>query len=251
MRKYLDKSRLRYVLKKMKEKLDQKADKAELAVQSNPNLLDNWYFRKVVNQTGQTQYVKNSIAYTIDRWRLARGTLSVEDDGVSFYWDGQNGSSVVLQQPAPIRSFIENKSLTMSILTEKGLISKNVKFGGTSEVEDDIWFMVVGDPNANDVEYINILTNSLEPIKIYAAKLELGDHQTLAHKDAEGNWVLNDPPPNYGTELAKCQRYYQIFATENKRPVEAEDFRPVMRIKPTPRQISIGDKTYYTADANL
>ena len=41
----------------------------------------------------------------------------------------------------------------------------------------------------------------------YAAKLELGPFQTLAHM--EGNtWVLNDPPPNYALELLKCQRYF-------------------------------------------
>ena len=32
--------------------------------------------------------------------------------------------------------------------------------------------------------------------------------QTIAHQDASGNWVLNDPPPNKALELAKCQRYY-------------------------------------------
>ena len=43
---------------------------------------------------------------------------------------------------------------------------------------------------------------------VIAAKLELGPVQTLAHKDAFGNWVLNDPPPDKALELAKCQRYY-------------------------------------------
>ena len=47
---------------------------------------------------------------------------------------------------------------------------------------------------------------------ILAAKLELGDKQTLAHQDASGNWVLNDPPPHPATELAKCQRYQLVFS---------------------------------------
>lgn len=45
-------------------------------------------------------------------------------------------------------------------------------------------------------------------MNIIAVKLELGDQQTLAHQDASGNWVLNDPPPNKALELLKCQRYY-------------------------------------------
>lgn len=45
-------------------------------------------------------------------------------------------------------------------------------------------------------------------LDVVAVKTELGFVQTLAHQDADGNWVLNDPPPNKALELAKCQRYY-------------------------------------------
>lgn len=50
-----------------------------------------------------------------------------------------------------------------------------------------------------------------EAVPVIAAKVELGDKQTLARKDADGNWVLNDPPPNKALELAKCQRYQIQF----------------------------------------
>lgn len=49
-------------------------------------------------------------------------------------------------------------------------------------------------------------------INVIAVKLELGSQQTLAHQDADGNWVLNDPPPNKQQELAKCQRYQVVYA---------------------------------------
>ena len=39
---------------------------------------------------------------------------------------------------------------------------------------------------------------------LLAAKLELGDTQTLAHKE-NGVWVLNEIP-DYGEQLARCQR---------------------------------------------
>lgn len=83
-----------------------------------------------------------------------------------------------------------------------------------------------------------------------AAKFELSDHQTLAHKEG-GNWILNDPPPNKALELAKCQRYYQVFSSEDMRPIKAVDFRPPMRVNPALSTIEIGGATYYTADANL
>ena len=84
-----------------------------------------------------------------------------------------------------------------------------------------------------------------------AAKLELGPVQTLAHQDASGNWVLNDPPPDKALELLKCQRYYQVFSREDLRPDKAVDFRPPMRIDPALSTIQINGVTYYTADANL
>ena len=48
-------------------------------------------------------------------------------------------------------------------------------------------------------------------LTLCAAKLEPGLVQTLAHRDKAGNWVLSDPPPNRALELAKCQRYQQVF----------------------------------------
>lgn len=41
-----------------------------------------------------------------------------------------------------------------------------------------------------------------------AIKVELGYLSTLASKDEAGNWILNDPAPNFEEELAKCQRYF-------------------------------------------
>ena len=54
-----------------------------------------------------------------------------------------------------------------------------------------------------------IYNNTAVKKVIRAAKLELGSQQTLAHQDAAGNWVLNDPPPDKTLELLKCQWYQQ------------------------------------------
>ena len=49
---------------------------------------------------------------------------------------------------------------------------------------------------------------------IIAIKLELGDTQTLAHKE-NGVWVLNEIP-DFGEQLRMCQRYYyQSFEGSN------------------------------------
>ena len=69
----------------------------------------------------------------------------------------------------------------------------------------------------NNVENIGVevlcmdAPNSYIDIDIAAWKLELGAQQTLAHQDINGNWVLNDPPPNKALELLKCQRYLAAY----------------------------------------
>ena len=86
---------------------------------------------------------------------------------------------------------------------------------------------------------------------VAAAKLELGDAQTLAKQDENGNWVLNDPPPDFGQELAKCQRYYQLFSSADARPSSLADYRPAMRANPATGTVDINGATRYFADANL
>lgn len=43
-------------------------------------------------------------------------------------------------------------------------------------------------------------------IDIIATKLEIGNQQTLAHQDVQGNWVLNDSP-NFDLQYTLCSQY--------------------------------------------
>ncbi len=43
-------------------------------------------------------------------------------------------------------------------------------------------------------------------IDLIAAKLELGDHQTLARQNGDGGWELIDPP-DYALQYALCSLY--------------------------------------------
>lgn len=158
---------------------------------SNPNLLDNWYFVDPINQRGQTEYT--GIGYTIDRWTISGGTLSL-DGGLSF-----DGGSV-LQQPMDGINLADGVLRCVSYLDD----SKQVYFGPLTKA-----YTTYGDYAFcydKGARLYAVKTNP-EARKIVAIKLELGPVQTLAHKDADGNWVLNDPPPDKQQELAKCQRY--------------------------------------------
>lgn len=188
---------------------------------SNPNLLNNWYFPDPINQRGQTEYVSvqySDIIYTIDRWYIvqmgSQAKVNVSGNGleVSFTPGGVFGQRFCIP-------FLYNKIVTFSLLTQDGQlivftdtfpqladtannIYKYIEYKGTSYTLN---MQAQTDGNSSAFIYSNSSTISTLPI--VAVKLELGPVQTLAHQDADGNWVLNDPPPNKALELAKCQRY--------------------------------------------
>ena len=169
----------------------------------NPNLLDNWYFGNPVNQRGQTSY---NGGYTIDRWKseYSDGQILLSSDGLVI----TNGSSQMyfLQN---IEGSILGKAATFSVLTDIGLftITKETNldlYTGTTAIPNIGWIGFRA--NDNDTSSVFIVIDPQNSITLKAAKLELGDTQTLAHQDSTGTWVLNEIP-NYTEQLARCQRY--------------------------------------------
>ncbi len=242
------------------------ADGAAVAVAgwSNPNLLINWYFADPVNQRGQKTYTNDG--YTIDKWYVAQrdyGTSVIVDDiGVTFRVTskGTNKNGAFVYQTLPsLKAGTYTYSVLVSQLNGSGVMGVDRDEAPWGVLSQEIplkpGLNTVTFTIANDVGRIGIFLAKrvldIVSFKFVAAKLELGSHQTLAHKDAAGNWVLNDPPPDKTLEMLKCQRYYQVFSSADMRPVKAVDFRPPMRVDPAFSTIEINGVTYYTADANL
>lgn len=172
---------------------------------SNPNLLDNWYFGNPVNQRGQTSYSANG--YTIDRWRtdhnVSYGTLTVDKTtGCVALSHAEDGGFVDFCQ------YLENpptEIVTLSVLMLNGnLYSSTGTLGNISLYTDEIHILSTSPSN------VVLRCNPGKTISMKAAKLELGTQQTLAHQDADGNWVLNEIP-DYGEQLRRCQRYFVNF----------------------------------------
>jgi len=206
---------------------------AALADKTGENLLDNSRWDDpdaIINQRGQTEY--STMGYAFDRWIFSTNpgnTVTILPEGVKI--------TVVNNLNARLDQFIEypqrfsNRVVTFSALAseftnQKTAIAIGVwyldysqpKLTKTSYSNDNGLFSVtVQLPDIIDQSYIFRLSVASQEDTIWkAAKLELGGHQTLAHKDASGNWVLNDPPPNKALELAKCQRYQiEVFNKEN------------------------------------
>ncbi len=190
------------------------AVKADVSRVSNPNLLDNWYFADPVNQRGQAEYGRG---YTIDRWSFGcdseESKVMVGAGGIGLR-SAENSGYNNLEQRIPKSRFLSGV-YTLSFLVSNPSETKQVYIFGVDTVWDPQGALcsitAYVDCNAlPDIVTIGLQKSiSATPLTVIAAKLELGSQQTLAHQDAAGNWVLNDPPPDKTLELLKCQWYQQ------------------------------------------
>ncbi len=193
--------------------------KADLAQISNPNLLDNWYFVDPINQRGQTEYTGRG--YTIDRWKneaINTSTiLSITPNGLTFSGQLDESDHFFSQWIDRKPDIFYGKTLTGSVLMDGQLYTGTVIVKPQYNVWEGSNFYASGKirfsfqmTNDNLFRFLIIYSQDMitNHSSIAACKLELGSVQTLAHQDTDGNWVLNDPPPNKALELAKCQRYY-------------------------------------------
>jgi hypothetical protein len=191
----------------------------------NPNLLDNWYFGNPVNQRGQTEYT--AAGYTVDRWKLSQwntdevaAKLKKTGLNISGSAEGKANSTYIEENIdfpfagktvtiSAIISEINKNSNTLSLfLRANNTLLHSCPIKSTGLVSTTYTF-------ANDFDGIvgfEIGQGGSEgglgscDFTIIAAKLELGDTQTLAHKENE-KWVLNEIP-DFGEQLRRCQRYF-------------------------------------------
>ena len=145
----------------------------------NRNLLDNAWF--TVNQRGATG--ASSSSYGLDRWEGIQDGYAVNNDG-SVTITGR-------MRQLGDWSYVWGKTVTISAMNTSGTVAS---WTGT---------MAAGTYSLGSM--VNVTVTSATEINFYAVsnlkavKLELGSTSTLAQ----------DAPPDYGTELAKCMRYFQ------------------------------------------
>ena len=185
--------------------------RAVVGIRNNDNLLDNWYLADPINQRGQEEYI--GAGYTIDRWISSSGNNEVQigADGVNLAIQIDGAYFAQRIRPGVLNA---GDVCTFSVLTTEGLffgtetLIADGNYHGSILIGDNFYSQYIFENGSYQFAVIKNFSNTPASITLIAAKLELGPVQTLAHKDASGNWVLNDPPPNKALELAKCQRYY-------------------------------------------
>ena len=157
---------------------------------SNRNLLDNPWF--TVNQRGVNGTIANG-QYGLDRWMAGGGTVTMATGGITL----GAGNSYALQRPAN-KEIFNGKTVTMSVMTDDGVIESGTvvaQTGAAKAVRTANFELCIGYTAYGSFYFYN---TSSSVKTVIAAKLELGSVSTLA----------NDVPPDYGEELAKCQRYF-------------------------------------------
>lgn len=190
------------------------------------NLLDNWWFGEgVINQRKITPGTLLGSQYGIDRWI----------GGVNNSWELRPGGGLVvhsaerglvsINQRFSMSAFDTGRSLCISVLyseepesPRKLLSASGVGSSNLISARDDGFYVAFtfNNPTHETCSFrIASIPRSNNPI-VWAAKLEYGTEQTLAHQDLSGNWVLNDPPPDPMTELLKCQRYQIQFVSSEQ-----------------------------------
>lgn len=191
---------------------------------SNPNLLDNGYFADPINQRGQTEYIfNNKHIFTIDRFLFgsdSREELAkclIEENMIILDATSITSDYLYFTEYLDFK-YLKSDIYTFSLLTSEGHLSVVTGTFTNQNIKNEESFSLVFGPSVaqSRTGFAQIKVHAGRSVGLVAAKLELGPTQTLAHQDSEGNWVLNDPPPNKMLELAKCQRYHVVYGYQNE-----------------------------------
>lgn len=157
-----------------------------------PNILINADFRNPINQRGETSYAVpnfSSFIYTIDRWKLTGGTVSIVDGGITIQKaeaTSHASLSQILEYPPA-----NTQTLTLSVKLDGAVLTAT----GTAGT----WFAVQGTGIYLDFyqgKIVRIVATDTQVHTIEWVKLEYGEVATP--------FVSRQ----YGEELALCQRYF-------------------------------------------
>ena len=177
-------------------------------------LLRNWLFCYgggfPINQRGDPVYT--GAGPTIDGWMLTGGTLELRA------LSGMTQLTAPENQYCDFYQIIDNTGtaptgghFSFSLMVNGGLYSGHTNLGAAgigNEVvvyEDNRLQLVLENLSSAKIK-ATIRMFAGKAANLIAAKLEMGYKSTLAIRDGYLTYLL-DPLPDYGEELAKCQRY--------------------------------------------
>lgn len=174
------------------------------------NIVKNWDFKNPVNSQGQTTY--NGINPFIDSWKgtNAKTQAVLTSNGLTLKLNDSSDTTTVpyMLQKLDAPELLLGQTVTLSAITTGGALffvtttlpetlpTANTLYCETKNVCDLIAM------NGNSLN-VRVKSSAGGAIALRAIKLEFGSQQTLAKKNANGNWILREIPDQYA-EAARC-----------------------------------------------
>lgn len=197
----------------------------------NHNFLRNAFFAGggdsgtlPINQNGQKTYANGA---SIDGWSISGNgeqKAEIQSDGILLTSTAQYGAYFVQVVDPGDLAQLRGKTVTLSsyLGDDTGFIGgmtvyvDNNYFTGISARSNDINFGTFIVPETVSRMYVQFGANGTGTCKAKACKLEEGEIQTLGWKDDKQNIHLFETP-DYGCELARCQRHLIVETAENEK----------------------------------
>ena len=189
------------------------------------NLFINPFF--TVNQRGSTTYAITKPTYTLDGWKTSGDTKAGEVVVGQRYAKLTNSSGTLgLGQFVEDYGALAGETVTLSMAVD--ILSGSYHLGlndGTGQAGEvlsqkglQVYALTVTLSDSPSQLWCQLISEGAASCRIFAAKLEVGDHQTLAIQGKDGAWQLTQQPDP--EEILRCYRYQYV-------PVEGDTSYPL------------------------
>ena len=189
------------------------------------NLLINPFF--TVNQRGSTTYTITKPTYTLDGWKTSGDTKAGEVVVGQRYakltnTSGTLGLGQFVEDYGDLAGETVTLSMAVDILSGSYHLGLNDGTGQAGEVLSQkglqVYALTVTLSDSPSQLWCQLISEGAASCRIFAAKLEVGDHQTLAIQGEDGAWQLTQQPDP--EEILRCYRYQYV-------PVEGDTSYPL------------------------
>ena len=189
------------------------------------NLLINPLF--TVNQRGSTTYAITKPAYTMDCWKTSGDTKAGEVVVGQRYakltnTSGTLGLGQFVEDYGDLAGETVTLSMAVDILSGSYHLGLNDGTGQAGEVLSQkglqVYALTATLSDSPSQLWCQLISEGAASCRIFAAKLEVGDHQTLAIQGEDGTWQLTQQPNP--EEILRCYRYQYV-------PVEGDTSYPL------------------------
>lgn len=189
------------------------------------NLLINPFF--TVNQRGSTTYTITKPTYTLDGWKTSGDTKAGEVVVGQRYAKLTNSSGTLglgqfVEDYGDLAGETVTLSMAVDILSGSYHLGLNDGTGQAGEVLSQkglqVYALTVTLSDSPSQLWCQLISEGAASCRIFAAKLEVGDHQTLAIQGEDGAWQLTQQPDP--EEILRCYRYQYV-------PVEGDTSYPL------------------------